>query len=878
MANFQKISVDAAEYDIKLPHSETDYIQAKIKNEKQPYELLMLRDMASRVEANELVVDVGANIGNHTLYLAAVKGCRVYSFEPNVELCDALNESTERNGFQDLIFVHKCGVSSERGSANFSIRKPNNLGAQSLKIDDNSNGEIDLIALDDVDWPSPVKLIKIDVEGMESLVIRGARNLIEKDRPNIYVEAQSKIIFDELYKMLKGFGYCYCDSFNATPTHLFAHHLSIKESDLRASLEKRPIDIYEKMEFNELRKIERERVNKLNTKIEHVEKEVSKLKKIIEEEKQLSNQLKEKISVEVKNNKKLSEEVVSAKADFQQQSNELKIEIEKRLSLEKKLNLVSGQVRSIKQSARYQIGTHFANATKSWRNALLLPLALYRVFRRKKVKGFLLQKLKSNICRWAGYLKNNCYKHVRRKGRNDNVSDIYTPSNNPIQKRYTSDLTVACVLDEFTTECLSHEVKLIKVTQEAWQTQLEQNPPDFLLVESCWKGNDGNWGTITNGSGGAKKLSGLLRFCKQHSIPTVFWNKEDPPHYEKFGAIAALFDLAITTDVNMVPRYKEDFGIDVYPLSFGAQPKVHNPASVISRLPKAVFAGSYYGDKPKRCEDFNEVMRQLELAGISYDIFDRNYQKGIEKFAFPAHYQASIVGNLPPDQVWKAHKGYKYQVNMNSVQDSSTMFARRVYESLASGTPVISNDSVGVRELFGDIVIMPGKESIAEQLRTLEASPHTYHELAHRGVRAVMREHTYGHRIQSLCSLLGMDIMVDLPKATLAITASSEADIQRAKQLFDAQSAPRKQLFIELENFDTAYKFLNESNDTVTYAMQLAQEFYVDEGQYYGSNLVLKHNVNELLPTAALEDFIYWGAEDKDSLQPQNVNQVKVSE
>lgn len=447
----------------------------------------------------------------------------------------------------------------------------------------------------------------------------------------------------------------------------------------------------------------------------------------------------------------------------------------------------------------------------------------------------------------------------------------------PSRKRYTSDLTVACVLDEFTAECLSHEVKLIKVTQEDWQSQIEQNPPNLLLVESCWKGNDGNWGTITKGSGGGKKLSGLLRYCKRQGIPTVFWNKEDPPHYDKFGPIAALFDLAITTDINMVPRYKADFGIDAYALSFGAQPKVHNPEPVIPRLHKAVFAGSYYGDKPKRCADFNEVMHQLELAKVGYDIFDRNYQKGIEKFAFPDHYQANIVGNLPPEEVWKAHKGYKYQVNMNSVQDSATMFARRVYESLASGTPVISNDSVGVRELFGDIVIMPGEQSIAEQLKALEASPSAYHELARRGVRAVMREHTYGHRIQALCRLLGMEVEVDLPKATLAVTARSEADIERANQLFAAQTAQRKHLFIELENFDTAYQFLNASDDTVTYAMQLAHELYADERQYYGSDRVLKHDVNAPLAAEALEDFLYWGAGEATPAPSQATQRVEVS-
>ncbi|WP_201540844.1 glycosyltransferase [Psychrobacter sp. 1044] len=461
-------------------------------------------------------------------------------------------------------------------------------------------------------------------------------------------------------------------------------------------------------------------------------------------------------------------------------------------------------------------------------------------------------------------LKARCYDEQREE--KSNLQELLSkPLPNPIvsdpnSKRFTSDLNIACVLDEFTTECLSYEVNLIKVTQEDWQSQMKNNVIDFLLVESCWRGNDGNWGTLTKGSSGGRKLSPLLQYCKKNNIPTVFWNKEDPPHYDKFGAIARLFDIAITTDINMVERYKADFGIVVYPLSFAAQPKIHNPAFIIPKLGKAVFAGSYYGDKPKRCLDFNHVMSEVEKAGIAYDIFDRNHQRDIEKFTFPERYQYNIVGNLPPEDIWKVHKGYKYQVNMNSVQDSSTMFARRVYESLASGTPIISNDSKGMRELFGDLVIMPNEHlSVSEQLIQLEASPSIYNEIARAGVRRVMREHTYGHRIQQICKLLNIEIEVTVPKATLAITVSSEADITYAKKIFSAQTAIAKQLFIELENFDTAYKYLNQSDNTVSYAMKLGHAFYNDENQYYGSDKVLKCNVNDAIIDTALEDFVYWG-------------------
>jgi hypothetical protein len=581
------------------------------------------------------------------------------------------------------------------------------------------------------------------------------------------------------------------------------------------------------------------------------------------------------------------EELLEAECDTTKQ-------LEEKLSLlHKDLGRVENQriaaekcIQEIRSSLTFRVVHQFRNAG-SLRGLLRLPVTLWDIYNLVKSRNKQDKKIAnptgeevsdkssdSQQDRWSS--EETSQERKRNSPRSQPIPNV--TAHDPKHRLYTSDLTVACILDEFTAEALSHEVKLIKVTQETWQSQIEADPPHFLLVESCWRGNDGNWGALTKGSGGGKKLSGLLRYCKQQGIPTVFWNKEDPPHYDKFGPLARLFDLAVTTDVNMVPRYKEDFGIDVHPLSFGAQPKVHNPEPAIHRMQKAVFAGSYYRDKPKRCNDFNDVMEQLVLAGVECDIFDRNYHRGIEKFAFPDNYQTRIVGNLLPEEVWRAHKGYKYQVNMNSVQDSATMFARRVYESLASGTPVISNESVGVRQLFGDVVIMPGKQSISEQLSLLEADPQAYQALAYRGVRAVMREHTYGHRVQELCLLLGMDVEVAIPKCTLVITASSAADIQRAKQLFDAQTAQNKHLFIELKNFDTAHHFLNNSNDTVTYAMQLAREFYEDGRHYYGNYRVLHHDVTHPLPAEALEDFLYWGTWESSSDQSQAARRAEVSE
>lgn len=429
----------------------------------------------------------------------------------------------------------------------------------------------------------------------------------------------------------------------------------------------------------------------------------------------------------------------------------------------------------------------------------------------------------------------------------------------PDKKLLSSDLVVASILDEFTAECLDHEVTLIELLQEKWMEQLDYCRPHFLLVESCWNGNDGNWGTLTKGSSGGKKLGPLLAYCAKKGIPRVFWNKEDPPHYEKFAPIAALFDLVITSDVNMVPRYKAEFGIDAHPLSFAAQPRIHNPRTSESRLQKAVFAGSYYRDKPQRCADFDEVMAQIEATEVACDIFDRNFGKNLDKFKFPKRYAGKVVGNLSTKEMWRAYKGYKYQVNMNTVQNSSTMFARRIYESLASGTPVISNYSVGVHEIFGETVLLAGRDSIRDRLYQLESSKQHYEELARKGVRMVMREHTYAHRLSEICKLLGFALEVRGPKGTLICSVKNEADIQSALHEFAKQTLRNKYLFIELDNFDTAYKYLSRSEARITYAMNFANEWYSDEADFFNCKHFLKWDLAADLATEALEDFVYWG-------------------
>ncbi len=217
-AEVHLVHAGASSYRMCLPQAATDYIQKKIADSHEPYEREMLEDIAARVSPGDLVVDVGANVGNHSIYLAAVAGCRVAAFEPNPSLCDAIRASAALNGLQDRVAVHAIGLGRADALARFDEAKPENLGAQKLAL---GEGEIEVRRLDALGLPGPVKVLKIDVEGMEVDVLEGAAALVARDRPMLYIECISDKAFRAVAGWLESRHYVCWETFNATPTHLF---------------------------------------------------------------------------------------------------------------------------------------------------------------------------------------------------------------------------------------------------------------------------------------------------------------------------------------------------------------------------------------------------------------------------------------------------------------------------------------------------------------------------------------------------------------------------------------------------------------------------------------------------------------------------------
>ena len=328
------------------------------------------------------------------------------------------------------------------------------------------------------------------------------------------------------------------------------------------------------------------------------------------------------------------------------------------------------------------------------------------------------------------------------------------------------NLRVAAVLDEFSASSFGPECDLVTFRPDNWEAVLTRQPPHLLLVESAWKAAGGSWqyqvGTYHHAEAvGLPHLRALVAWCRQRDIPTVFWNKEDPVHFGRFTQAAQLFDVVLTTDADCIARYRALGHLRarvVDALPFAAQPALHHPVTLEPRAPACAFGGTYYRTRhPQRRAQLEVLLDAARGSGLV--IFDRTFGQESDSVGFPERFTPHIVGGLPYTQMVDAYRRYRVFLNANSVVTSPTMFSRRVFELLACGTPVVSTPSVGMQQLFGDIVVAVDDEAGARDAVTRLLSDDTdWRARSAAGLRRVHGQHTYAHRLSQVAAHAGFDI------------------------------------------------------------------------------------------------------------------------
>lgn len=197
-----------------VPAYETDLIQKSIVERKKFFEQNLLVELLEFIpKKNAVILDIGANIGNHTLYWALLcNAAKIYSFEPIKSTYDILVKNIELNELKQKVNLFNVGLSDEKTSADIVCYYEDNIGGISVKKSE--TGSLLLDKLDNIEIKeSKIDFVKIDVEGHELLALKGATKTLEKYKPAIFIETGDINKVSELlnplgYKLRKEFENC----------------------------------------------------------------------------------------------------------------------------------------------------------------------------------------------------------------------------------------------------------------------------------------------------------------------------------------------------------------------------------------------------------------------------------------------------------------------------------------------------------------------------------------------------------------------------------------------------------------------------------------------------------------------------------------------
>jgi FkbM family methyltransferase len=148
--------------------------------------------VSAAVKPGMVVMDVGAQVGQYTL-LAAGLGARVHSFEADPQTFATLKTNVDRNRLTRVQLNH-CAVTDHEGTAQFFAGPAHQTGTGGLHAPESSTRSylVPCLSLDEYakgQGIEHVDLIKIDVEGAEMEVLRGAREILSRSRkPTLVVE------------------------------------------------------------------------------------------------------------------------------------------------------------------------------------------------------------------------------------------------------------------------------------------------------------------------------------------------------------------------------------------------------------------------------------------------------------------------------------------------------------------------------------------------------------------------------------------------------------------------------------------------------------------------------------------------------------------
>lgn len=212
--------------------SDSDWIYSNIKKSEAFYELELLKYIQYALANKKgCILDIGANIGNHSVYFGMYVSDAVVCFEPNPKVMPYLVENLSTNRVNHKVFQLGLGDRETLAEIELPIAHENNIGAARLVENyGGAGGSIRVATLDSLlpeikAFIKDLKIIavKMDVEGMEPSVLRGGIATLEEYKPDLFIEILNGEQMEKVESVIIPLGYKPIVSWSGTPVWHFVH-------------------------------------------------------------------------------------------------------------------------------------------------------------------------------------------------------------------------------------------------------------------------------------------------------------------------------------------------------------------------------------------------------------------------------------------------------------------------------------------------------------------------------------------------------------------------------------------------------------------------------------------------------------------------------
>ena len=184
-----------------------DYVYETIEKSNYYYEGRLLEKWLPHMDADKIIFDIGANLGNHTLFWAThLSYEKIFSFEPFIPNYERLYNNITQNSLENVFPICKA-IGSKKGYTTVSEFHEENYGGTTLNAEVSETiGEIKVTDVDSFcreERISHVDFIKIDTEGFELSVLDGMQSILENSHPDLWIEVSTKSFYDVMKRLSK---------------------------------------------------------------------------------------------------------------------------------------------------------------------------------------------------------------------------------------------------------------------------------------------------------------------------------------------------------------------------------------------------------------------------------------------------------------------------------------------------------------------------------------------------------------------------------------------------------------------------------------------------------------------------------------------------